>query len=165
MGFSLRSNRLLGHMSHMELFGWLFGWHAYCYKCPASPLMLCVPAWLCPFRYNKGYALLLYDNSDISAYMKQFYPGFMPSEQDQHMHGGWSWSYSATEPIGSSWLGWWRWLGRGLALTCMEHTSHCVAFLDGRCQQRVGPDQQPALWSHHVQQSVIQPCRVLSPPT
>jgi hypothetical protein len=98
MGFALRSNRLLGHMSHMELFGWLFGWHAYCYKCPASPLMLCVPAWLCPFRYNKGYALLLYDNSDISAYMKQFYPGFMPSEQDQHMHGGW-WSYSATEPI------------------------------------------------------------------
>lgn len=82
------------HVTHGTV--WLaVGWHAYCYKCPASPLMLCVPAWLCPFRYNKGYALLLYDNSDISAYMKQFYPGFMPSEQDQHMHGG-CWSYSAT---------------------------------------------------------------------
>jgi len=30
--------------------------------------------------YNKGYALLLYDNSDITAYMQRFYPGFMPSE-------------------------------------------------------------------------------------
>jgi hypothetical protein len=30
--------------------------------------------------YHKGYALLLYDNHDITAYMKQFYPGFIPSK-------------------------------------------------------------------------------------
>lgn len=30
--------------------------------------------------YNKGYALLLYDNDDITAYMQRFYPGFMPSK-------------------------------------------------------------------------------------
>eukprot|EP00879_Flechtneria_rotunda_P017138 GHRR01017948.1.p1 GENE.GHRR01017948.1~~GHRR01017948.1.p1 ORF type:complete len:440 (+),score=114.38 GHRR01017948.1:815-2134(+) len=29
-------------------------------------------------RYHKGYTLLLYDDSDIAAYMEHFYPAFMP---------------------------------------------------------------------------------------
>jgi hypothetical protein len=32
------------------------------------------------YRYNKGYSLLLYDNRDINAYMRTYYPGFVPSE-------------------------------------------------------------------------------------
>jgi hypothetical protein len=31
-------------------------------------------------RFNKGYALLLYDNTDIEQYMQRYYPAFMPSE-------------------------------------------------------------------------------------
>jgi hypothetical protein len=31
--------------------------------------------------YHKGYALLLYDDADIDAYMQQYYPAFMTSEQ------------------------------------------------------------------------------------
>jgi hypothetical protein len=30
--------------------------------------------------YNRGYALLLYDNKDINAYMRRFYPAFVPSK-------------------------------------------------------------------------------------
>eukprot|EP00882_Tetradesmus_deserticola_P004989 GHRQ01005258.1.p1 GENE.GHRQ01005258.1~~GHRQ01005258.1.p1 ORF type:complete len:487 (+),score=147.82 GHRQ01005258.1:737-2197(+) len=30
-------------------------------------------------RFNKGYALLLYDDADIEQYMQQFYPAFMPT--------------------------------------------------------------------------------------
>jgi hypothetical protein len=31
-------------------------------------------------RFNEGYALLLYDDDDITNYMLQYNPGFMPSE-------------------------------------------------------------------------------------
>jgi hypothetical protein len=31
-------------------------------------------------RFNKGYALLLYDNADIELYMQRYYPAFIPSE-------------------------------------------------------------------------------------
>ncbi|KAF6250968.1 hypothetical protein COO60DRAFT_705835 [Scenedesmus sp. NREL 46B-D3] len=30
-------------------------------------------------RFNKGYALLLYDNADIEQYMQRYYPAFMPT--------------------------------------------------------------------------------------
>lgn len=45
-------------------------------------------------RYNKGYSLLLYDNRDINAYMRTYYPGFVPSERRtaegwDGMHGMW----------------------------------------------------------------------------
>lgn len=30
-------------------------------------------------RFNKGYALLLYDNTDIEQYMQRYYPAFMPT--------------------------------------------------------------------------------------
>lgn len=47
-------------------------------------------------RYNKGYSLLLYDNKDINAYMRTYYPGFVPCEWESAegwdgMHGMWQW--------------------------------------------------------------------------
>lgn len=38
--------------------------------------------------YNRGYALLLYDNRDINAYMREFYPGFVPSKQGDNRAQG-----------------------------------------------------------------------------
>lgn len=89
------------------------------HNCKAATLArLCARAVSCRVvlrcvmcRYNKGYSLLLYDNKDINAYMRTYYPGFVPCEWESAegwdaygMHGMLQW-VQAEEAVRS--VAWW----------------------------------------------------------